>query len=322
MPSLFDKRLLIVSGKGGTGRSTVAAAAAVAAARRGKRVLIVEIGDHEAISRIFKTTAAGYAGRRVYQSQVAGSAPVWSMCITAREALREYALRSMKFQAIYEAVFENTVLRHFTAAAPGLDEITIVGKIESLHREKMDPAKHPEFDLMVFDAPATGHGLALYKVERAAMNMTRRGMLHAKLDRIWQLMADPRRTALNIVALPEEMSVSESIDLHTAAEEMAVPRGALIVNGVYADITPGEDSLLRRIGHASRPADGPDGLVGRVAHAVLDGAIATITRRAAQDEMMAKLALALPQPRATLPFVFGRIGPVELEMLATHLEGL
>ena len=323
MPSLFDKRLLICSGKGGAGKSTVAAAIAVAAARRGKRVLIVEVGDEERISAIFRAAPVGYAGRRVYESPAGGRSPIWSMCLTPHEALREYALRSMKFEAIYQAVFENAVLRHFTAAAPGLDEITILGKIESLHREKMDPAKRPSFDLMVFDAPATGHGLALFKVIRAAMTMTRRGLLHAKLDRIWQLLVDARRTALNIVALPEEMSVSESIDLHKAAEEMGVPRGAVIVNGVAPDILAGSGSSgadLRRIREASMPSSGMDGLV---ALAVLDGALVSVARRAAHDEMIAKLAQALPQPRLILPFVFAPgIGPAELELLANHLEGL
>ena len=327
MPSLFDKRLLIFSGKGGAGKSTVAAAAAVAAARRGKRVLIVEVGDREHISSIFRSAPAGYDGRRVYQSPTGGALPIWSMCLTAREALREYALRSMKFEAIYEAVFENRVMRYFAAAAPGLDEITIMGKMESLHREKMDPAKHPAFDLMIFDAPATGHGLAFFEVPRMAMNMLRMGPLHAMVERMWRLFTDPHRTALNIVTLPEEMSVTESIDLDAAAQKIGVPRGAVIVNGVYPDILAGGSlSDLHRIRETSRlpgGPGGPGGIAGRVARAVLDGAVTSVARREAHDEMIAKLALALPQPRVVLPFVFGSsIGPAELEMLAMHLEGL
>src|SRR5207249_1951984 len=106
-------------------KSTVAAATAIAAARRGKRVLIIEVGDQERIPDIFRSPPAGYAGRSVYEVRIPGIAggamPIWSMCLTAREALREYAIRSMKFERIYEAVFENRVMRYFTAAAPGLD---------------------------------------------------------------------------------------------------------------------------------------------------------------------------------------------------------
>jgi anion-transporting ArsA/GET3 family ATPase len=93
VPSLFDKRLLIFSGKGGAGKSTVAAATAVAAARRGKRVLIVEIGDQESITPIFGAARAGYAGAQVYGDETRGVAPIWSMCLTAREALHEFAVR-------------------------------------------------------------------------------------------------------------------------------------------------------------------------------------------------------------------------------------
>ena len=106
VPNLFDRRLLIITGKGGTGKSTVAAAAAVAAARRGKRVLIVEIGDQERIPSIFGSPDAGYAGARVYTGRTPGSGPIWSMCLTAREALKEFAVRSMKFEVLYGAVFE------------------------------------------------------------------------------------------------------------------------------------------------------------------------------------------------------------------------
>ena len=321
MPSLFDKRLLIFSGKGGAGKSTVSAAVAVAAARRGKRVLIVEIGEQERIASIFGAAPVGYAGRSVYPGPPGGGPPIWSMSLTARESLHEYAMRSVKFEAISKAIFENRVMRYFTAAAPGLDELTIMGKIESLHREKLDPAKSPAFDLMIFDAPATGHGLAFFKVPRMAMNMARVGPLYAKVERMWRLLADPVRTAFNIVTLPEEMSVAESIDLHQAAEELGMPRGKVIVNGVYPDVQPDQAAELRRIrGDALRPADGLD---GRVASAVLDSGLVSVARREAHEEMIAKLAASLPQERLVLPFIFGpRIGREELEILATRLEAL
>jgi anion-transporting ArsA/GET3 family ATPase len=319
VPSLFDKRLLIFSGKGGAGKSTVAAAAAVAAARRGARVLLVEIGDQERLPAIFRAAPAGYDGRRVYTSPAGNAAPIWSMCLTARDSLHEYAVRSMKFEVLYEAIFENRVMRYFTAAAPGLDDLTIMGKIESLHREKLDPLRNPTFDLMVFDAPATGHGLAFFKVPGMAMRIARVGPLYAKVERMWRLLADPARTALNIVTVPEEMSVSEAIDLHHAAEDIGLPRGKIIVNGVVPDTLLGDAADLRRIRRESRPTDAPD---GRIATAVLDSALASVARREAHDEMIGKIARALPQPRVILPFLFSpRMGPEQIETLADHLEG-
>ena len=182
----------------------------------------------------------------------------------------------------------------------------------------MDRAKKSAFDLMVFDAPATGQGLAFFKVPRMAMSMTRVGPLHAMAERMWRLLADPELTALNIVTLPEEMSVSESIDLHLAAETIGLPHGVVIVNGVNPDVLPGDLADLRRIFDEARPADGLD---GRVTRAVLAAAVASGARREAQEEMIGKLAAVLPQPRVILPFVLGpRIGLDAIETLATHLE--
>jgi anion-transporting ArsA/GET3 family ATPase len=273
---LFDRRLLIFSGKGGAGKSTVAAA--VAAARRGKRVLIVEIGDEERIPSIFRNAKkSGYAGGRVSMPRPGGIPSIWSMCLTAREALREFAVRSMKFELFYEAIFENRVMRLFTAAAPGLDELTIMGKIEFLHREAVAPARHARFDLMIFDAPATGHGLALFKVPLTAMSMVRMGPLYSKAERMWQLLSDPARTAFNIVTLPEDMSVNESLDLYAAAQAMGLPCGKVIVNGAYPDFFPNDrPALLRARERAGPPSD----LTGRIARAALDAAVSSSSRRA------------------------------------------
>jgi anion-transporting ArsA/GET3 family ATPase len=319
--NLFDKRLLIFTGKGGAGKSTVAAAAATAAARRGKRVLIVEIGEQERIPSIFGSpNKAGYAGACVYTGRTPGSAPIWSMCLTPREALHEFAVRSMKFEMLYGAVFENRAMRYFTAAAPGLDELTIMGKIEFLHRESRVSAKGPRFDLIIFDAPATGHGLAFFKVPKTAMNMTQRGSLHTKVERMWRLLTDSARTALNIVTLPEDMSVSEAIDLHGAAEELGLPRGMVVVNGVYPDFFQDEREQLRRMHEQAASTDGP---AARIARAALDRAVSSVVRREAQEQMIETLANTLPQERIILPFLFRqRIGPEDIEALADGLEAV
>lgn len=321
VPGRFDKRLLIFTGKGGAGKSTVAAAAAIVAARRGKRVLIVEIGEQERIPSIFGSpNKAGYTGARVYAPRTPGSAPIWSVCITAPEALREFALRSMKFEMLYGAVFENPAMRYFTAAAPGLDELTLMGKIEFLHRDGRVSSKGPPCDLMIFDAPATGHGLAFFEVPRTAMRMTQGGPLHSKAERMWTLLTDPARTALNIVTLPEDMSVAEAIDLHRSATELGLPRGTIVVNGVVPDFFPAEHDLLRRLGASATTSHGP---AAAVARAALDSALSSVERREAQEQMLATLAKALPHERIVLPWLFGpRIGPDQIETLADVIEAL
>jgi anion-transporting ArsA/GET3 family ATPase len=321
VPSLFDKRLLILSGKGGAGKSTVAAAAAVAAARRGKRVLIVEIGADERIPSIFgNAKKSGYAGGQVTMPRPGGIPPIWSMCLTAPEALREFAVRSMKFELVYKAVFENRVMRFFTTAAPGLDELTIMGKIEFLHRDAVAPAKNARFDLMIFDAPATGQGLAFFKVPLTAMGLARMGPLHAKAERMWKLVSDPVRTAFNIVTLPEEMSVNESLELYAASQAMGLPAGTVIVNGVYPDFFPNDEPALRSARGRGEPAAD---LAGRIARAALDAAMSSAARHRADEDMVAKLASGLPLDRVGLPLLFRpRIGPAELDTLADGLDAL
>jgi anion-transporting ArsA/GET3 family ATPase len=319
-PSLLDKSLLIFSGKGGAGKSTVAAATAVAAARRGKRVLIVEIGDQERVPSLFGPgKRSGYAGGQLSTPR-AGVPPIWSMCLTAREALHEFALRSVKFDLFYDAIFENPVMRFFTAAAPGLDELTIMGKIEFLHRQLVAPASHSRFDLMIFDAPSTGQGLAFLKVPLMAMSMARMGPLHAKAERMWRLVADPVHTAFNIVTLPEEMSVNEAIDLYRASTEMGLPPGKLIVDAVYPAFFPDDDVALTR-GREDR--GGPTDLSGRIARAAADAAASAVVRRRSHLEMIAKIAAGLPWERIDLPLLFcPRLGPDQLDTLADSLGGL
>jgi len=318
-PSLLDKRLLIFCGKGGAGKSTVAAAAALAAARRGKRVLIVEIGDHEQIPSIFGSRkSAGYAGAEV-AAPGAGAPPIWSMCLTAGEVLQEFALRSVKFEAVYKAIFENSVVRFFTAAAPGLDELTMMGKIEFVHREAVAPAKNSRFDLMIFDAPSTGQGLAFFKVPLMAMQMARVGPLYSKAERMWQLVSDADHTAFNIVTLPEEMPVSEAIELHAAAVAMGLPQGKVIINGVHPDFFRGDEAALELAGKAAgEPAD----LTGRIARAALNAARSSVARRRAQEETIAKLAARLPLDRVVLPFLFSpQVRSQEIGTLADSLDG-
>ena len=193
-------------------------------------------------------------------------------------------------------------MRYFTAAAPGLDELTIMGKIEFLRRESRVGPNGPPFDLLIFDAPATGHGLAFFNVPRTAMSMTRMGPLHAKAERMWRLLSDPARTALNIVTLPEEMSVNEAIDLRHGRRDDGAParrgRGERRLSGF----------LSRRARRAAQPcASGcrrRTSPAGRVSRAALDRALSSVVRREARrsDDRQARprAAPAAHRPAADL----------------------
>lgn len=330
MPGLLDKRLLIFSGKGGVGKTVVSCAVAVAAARQGKRVLVLEYGEDERVPAVFGAKKSGYAGGRVWAGDRKDDGEVWSLRLTARDTLHEFVIRQVKFERIYDAVFENRVIKYFTTAAPGLNELVVMGKIENLAVSLDGKASRKaiaanggvtpwEWDLIVFDAPATGHGLAFFKVPKMTMEMVRVGPLYRKSEAMWELLTDEKRTAFNVVTLAEEMPVNESIELHAAAKEMGLPEGKVIVNAAYPPMFDDEDEkMLRELDEAAEPKDT---LQGRIARAALDAAIVVRGRQRLHDEQIARLSKELPAPRVELPFLFEpRLGTAEIVGLAKRLE--
>ena len=304
---LLSRRLLMFSGKGGVGKSTITAAWAIAAARRGKRVLVVEFGEHERISRIFGAAAVGYRGGIVYHAP--GVPPVSAMCITAVEALREYGMRSVKFEVIYNAVFDNPVVRYFAAAAPGLEDLNLLGKLESLHRESTAPTARAPYDLILLDAPATGHAFAFFQAPQTAMRLAQVGPIYSSIERMWKLITDPARTALNIIALPEEMPVNEAIEFDVATAALGIPRGLLIVNGMFPNAFPEGMDALAAV-RVSTP----------LAQRIVDAARSTIRQRAEQESLVAKLTAAIPAAAMLLPLVVApALGRKDLEYLAERI---
>jgi anion-transporting ArsA/GET3 family ATPase len=311
LADLFRKKLLIFSGKGGVGKSTVTAAVAVAAARAGKRVLVVEIGEHETMSRIFGGPAVGYAGGVVHRPNRSGAPPITAMCITPAEALKEYGMRTVKFKMLYNAVFDNPVIRYFAAAAPAVEELNLLGKIESLERELLVPARNARFDLMLLDAPATGHALALFEAPGLAMRLAQAGPIYSIVERLSRLLSDPQRTAANIVSLPEEMPVNESIELDAGLRALGLPEGLLIVNGMYPKAFTAED--VERGAAGTTPTT--------LNRAIIAAAESVVKRRAQQEATMARLRSGITLPVITLPLLVApQIGPAEIAMLADRLS--
>ena len=122
MDALLDRRLLVVTGKGGTGKSTLSAALALIGARQGKKVLVCEVVARERVSDFFGKPPSGPQIRELMPN-------LYSVHVRPREAMREYALMTLRYRAIYTAVFENRVVRYFLDAAPSLAEIVMLGKV-------------------------------------------------------------------------------------------------------------------------------------------------------------------------------------------------
>ena len=222
--SLLDKRIVIVTGKGGTGKTTVAAAIGLWAAREGKRTLICETHGTSRISATFDRPAGGY-------TPVSIQPRLSVMSITSTEAIEDYVVQQIKVKQLYKLVFRNRVMGPFMDAVPGLHDAVHLGKVFDLARET-GPDGAPVWDLVVVDAPATGHGLHMFDAPRSMMELTRGGPVYEGVKLVDDVIGDPSKTALVLTCLPEEMPVSETLDLWTRLGERRSQIAACVLNEI------------------------------------------------------------------------------------------
>jgi anion-transporting ArsA/GET3 family ATPase len=216
-----------VTGKGGTGKTTVAAALAVAAARAGKRVLVAEMGRDEQIPRLLApgTPAVGHAGRELMPG-------VRALRIDPFEALGEYLTLQIGLKPVIDAVMANKAFQQLMSASPGWRELITLGKI--WHLEQLtEPDGRPSYDFIVVDAPATGHGVTFLDVPRVVVSAVRAGPLHQHTEAVEALIEDSERTVLLPVTLAEELPVRETAELiERVRTELAIAVDRVIVNAV------------------------------------------------------------------------------------------
>jgi anion-transporting ArsA/GET3 family ATPase len=227
MGALDDKRLVLVSGKGGVGKSTIAAALALRSARAGKRTLVCEVNAKERLSLFLEWPAVGPQVRLVEEN-------LWAVNVSPPEALREYALMTLKFESIYKAVFENRLVRYFLKFIPSLQELVMLGKITYHLREKIGSSWR--FDQIIVDAPATGHAISFFSVPRVLLDTVPQGPLYREAETMHRLLTDPAITVATLVSLPEEMPVNETIELEAALRQrIGIHTCAVILNGFVAE---------------------------------------------------------------------------------------
>ena len=217
--SLYSKRLVIVSGKGGVGKSTVSAAIGMASAGRGLRTLLIEVASQERMSLLFDQGGPiGYHATPVYPGLDAFS-------IDPQKALEEYLVSQLKVRVVVERMVANGAFGHVTAAAPGLRELVTLAKIRQL-------LEHGRHDLAVVDAPATGHGLGFLKVPRTFTRVARVGPVHARAVWVAEFLEDPVRTAVVLVTTAEELPVTETLEAIADISSDRVPFAGVIANAV------------------------------------------------------------------------------------------
>ncbi|HEY6080893.1 MAG TPA: ArsA family ATPase [Polyangiaceae bacterium] len=227
--ALLARRFLFVTGKGGVGKTTVVATLAHRFARQGKRVLVAVTGSKERVSTLF--------GRASLPTQITELSPrLFGVLLDADVALKEYGAMVLKSERLVGALFDNALVRGFFHGAPGLKEWAALGKAWYHSTEVMADGS-PRFDVVILDAPATGHGLDMLRVPKTIVELSPPGVLRTDAERAWAQFRDPRQSGVVVVTLPEEMPVNESLELCEALErELGLPLAALVVNQVVGEI--------------------------------------------------------------------------------------
>ncbi len=225
--SLLDRRLIVVTGKGGVGKTTVSCALAEAARRAGKRVLLAETAAIESVASRFEVRPAplGYAGRALRPG-------LHAIHVDPHEALADYVRLQTGLGAVTDRVLQTEIFQQLLEAAPGWRELIMLGKVWHLEQKRSDRGG-PFYDLLIVDAPATGHGLTFLDVPRVVQQALQAGPLSRHAGWVEELVHDRERTLLLPVTLAEELPVAETVELiERARSEIDIAVDRIVVNGL------------------------------------------------------------------------------------------
>lgn len=310
--------LHVVSGKGGTGKTTVAAALALALAAEGRRTLLMEVEGRQGIAQLFDVPPLPYAETRVAVAPEGGE--VWALAVDPEDALLDYLEIFYNLRRAGSALRKMGAIDFATTIAPGLRDVLLTGKAVEVVRRK---DKGEGYDAVVLDAPPTGRIAAFLNVNSEVSGLARVGPIHNHAELVMSVIASPR-TVVHLVTLLEEMPVQETLDGIDELRDAGLPLGAIIVNMVrrgsldVTDLAQASAGLaiteqLRSAG-ITRDADA-------VASLLLDEARDLAQRLALEDTERARL-VGTGLPVLELPLLRGGVDLGGLFTLAAQLRGV
>jgi anion-transporting ArsA/GET3 family ATPase len=304
VPALLDKRLIFVTGKGGVGKSTVATALGLLAARRGLRTVVAELSSQERVQRLFK-----HQGEHFQEVELAPG--LFTISIDPEHAMDEY-LR-VKIGPLGQALGSSRLFHAFAMATPGMRELLSIGKVWELAQLQRRTRGGASYDLVIVDAPATGHGVGLLRTPRTFAEIARVGPIAHQGRTIAATIADRDFTGVVAVATPEEMPVNETLSLRDSLEEERLALDLVVLNALYP-VRFDEHEVRELEGALSRSRS-------RLSRSALRAALSEHARARTQREQQARLSEGVDGRLLELPYVFAdHVGPDELEVLVRVLD--
>jgi anion-transporting ArsA/GET3 family ATPase len=328
VPDFPDVRLHVVSGKGGTGKTTVSAALALALAAGGRRVLLLEVEGRQGIAQLFDTPPLPYEERRVAVAPDGGD--VYALAVDPEAAMLDYL--HMFYKLSPNGVAARTLRRagaieFATTVAPGLRDVLLTGKVkEAVVRRGRDG--RPAYDAVVLDAPPTGRVARFLNISEEVSGLAKAGPIRNQSEGVMQVLRSPQ-TAIHLVTLLEEMPVQETLDAVDELQAVRLPVGSVIVNMVRAPLLPAPALALAQDGGLDR-----DDVARGVAQAGVEVDDATLTlllaeaadhaARVALEEQGRDALAGLHRPSYELPLLPDTVDLGGLYALAAalHEQGL
>ncbi len=313
MTDLLNRKLLFVTGKGGVGKTTVAAGLALLGAQQGKRTLVAEVDAKGNLADFFET------GRTAFQERELSS-NLWAMSMNTEESLKEYLSLQLKIPLLAKVGPLARTFDFVANAAPGVKEILTIGKFLWEVRER-------HYDLVVVDSVASGHIVGQLAAPSAIQEVVQVGLVRDQTGWMLDILGDPAQTGAVIVAAPEEMPVNETLELATRlGQETVVDLAAVVVNRVLPELFGrGEEEVFHALVDPAAdpsPEDLLTDAIGAPVRPVLDGARLAVTLRRTRGVHLARLREELPEgtPLLYVPYLFQRSHGVRAtRQVAEHL---